>query len=414
MSRRSGQVGYIEKKGNSYRVRFMLDVPGCERRVYKSKLVCPIDGPGSLNKFERERRAMEIIAEAGANSEATLRKFETATLSTTFKQQADFWIEVVQKRKRKPVKQHTVSFWKTALNYVNPLIGDIPLSAVNNKLVRDHVIAKMASETRDDAPRFSPKTITSYVSVVKMVVASAVDENGEALYPVKWNHDFMDLPEITEQNTPMFTGDEITKIVANAEGQFAVLYALLAGTGLRIGEALALHIEDVKGGVISVHNTLCKVTNELQSPKTKNGVREIDMHSSLAIALHSLIVNRRAGFVFQSEIGGPLHQSNLLRRSLHPILAKMKREACGFHSFRRFRNTHLRKARVPDGLIQYWMGHAPDSMTDHYDKVREDAEFRRFTVEQVGLGFIPPVAAKRVSPYSPHDEPSLEVVSVVK
>ena len=146
MSRRSGQVGYIEKKGNSYRVRFMLDVPGCNRRVYKAVKIAPVSGPGSLNKFELQRRAKEIVAEFGANDAITLREFEKSTLATTFQQQADTWIDEVQKRKRKPVKKHTVSFWNTALNYVNTLIGDVPLSSVNNKLVRDEVVAVMVRD----------------------------------------------------------------------------------------------------------------------------------------------------------------------------------------------------------------------------------------------------------------------------
>ncbi len=208
----------------------------------------------------------------------------------------------------------------------------------------------------------------------------------------------------------------MTKIVANAKGQLAILYALLAGSGLRIGEALALRVDDVKDGVVGVRHTLCKVTNKLQSPKTENGIREIDLHSSLAAALRSLTAGCDAGFVFQSESGGPLHQSNLLRRSLHAILAKMKREACGFHSFRRFRVTHLRKSRVPEDLIRFWIGHSDKSITDGYSKVREDLEFRRFTAEQAGLGFHMPVVEIKlpVSPYSPHIEPSLDLVSVVE
>lgn len=401
MSRRSGQVGSIQRKGNSYRVRFMLDVPGAAKRVYKSAFVAPVSGPGSLNKFELQRRAKEIIAEAGANDEVTLRTFEAATLSTTFKQQAASWIDTIQRRKRKPVKRHTVSAWETALRWINPQIGDTPLSAVNNKLVRDYIITKMSSELKDDAPRFSPKTIQNYVQVVKAVVASAIDENGEAIYPVKWNHDFMDLPEITDQNTPTFTSVEVSDIIRRAGGQLSVLYALLAGAGLRIGEALALQVEDVKDSVIRIRHGLCKVTNKLQSPKTKNGLREVDLHSSLAVALNSLIAARASGFVFTSETGGSLHQSNLLRRSLHPTLKAMGSDMSGFHAFRRYRNTHLRKNRVPDGLIQFWMGHAPESMTDVYDKVREDVEFRRFTAEQVGLGFDPPEVRKPVTAVQP-------------
>ena len=74
MSRRSGQNGRIEKKGNVLYARFWLDVPGRERRVYKSVRICPVHGPGSLNKFEQKRRLKEIIAEFGANSEELFRE----------------------------------------------------------------------------------------------------------------------------------------------------------------------------------------------------------------------------------------------------------------------------------------------------------------------------------------------------
>ena len=43
---------------------------------------------------------------------------------------------------------------------------------MNNLAVKE-LIAKMASEVKKDKPRFSAKTISNYVQVVKMVVASA-------------------------------------------------------------------------------------------------------------------------------------------------------------------------------------------------------------------------------------------------
>jgi hypothetical protein len=74
------------------------------------------------------------------------------------------------------------------------------------------LIAKMAPEIKKDKPRFAAKTISNYVQVVKMVVASAVNDKGEAIYPVKWDHDFMDLPEIKDQRTPTFAAEEISTI----------------------------------------------------------------------------------------------------------------------------------------------------------------------------------------------------------
>lgn len=37
-------------------------------------------------------------------------------------------------------------------------------------------------------------SIRDYVNVVKAVVASAIDDNGEQLFPRKWNDEFIDGP----------------------------------------------------------------------------------------------------------------------------------------------------------------------------------------------------------------------------
>src|SRR5208337_4010018 len=93
MSRRSGQNGRIEKKGKVFYARFWLDVPGEPKRTYKSVRICPVSGPGSLNKFELKRRVKEIIAEFGANSETVYREAEAVNLGTTFKEQAERWFQ---------------------------------------------------------------------------------------------------------------------------------------------------------------------------------------------------------------------------------------------------------------------------------------------------------------------------------
>jgi hypothetical protein len=42
----------------------------------------------------------------------------------------------------------------------------------------------------------SPKTVNTCSQVVKSVVASAVNEEGEQLFPRKWNHEFVDMPAV--------------------------------------------------------------------------------------------------------------------------------------------------------------------------------------------------------------------------
>src|SRR5260370_12403871 len=74
--------------------------------------------------------------------------------------------------------------------------------------------------------------------------------------------------------------------------------------------------------------------------------------------------------------------------SLQALGKELKTEEGGFHSFRRFRTTHLRKNRVPEDLLRFWIGHADKTITDTYCKVQEDTAFRLEVADKVGLGFV--------------------------
>jgi hypothetical protein len=39
------------------------------------------------------------------------------------------------------------------------------------------------------------------------------------------------------------------------------------------------------------------------------------------------------------------------------------------------------------GLIDFWLGHAANDMSDLYDKIKDDLAFRRAKAEEVGIGF---------------------------
>jgi integrase len=255
---------------------------------------------------------------------------------------------------------------------------------------------------------FSPKTTWNYTQVVKMVVASAIGEDGEQLYPRKWNHEFIDLPDVGGQHTPIFTLEQVQQIIAKASGQYSVLYALLAATGLRIGEALALEAQHFCDGTLSVSQSVWN--GKIQSPKSKAGIREVDLAPDAAQVLAGFLGERRTGFIFRASNGSPLAQSNVLRRSLHPILKEMGCEKAGFHSFRRFRVTHLRKVGAPEDLLRFWIGHGDKTVTDRYAKLRQDVEFRKSVAERVGVGFSLNVIGPRWTPVSKTEAPPEVVV----
>jgi len=389
LSRRSGQNGWIEHRKGSFYGRFWMDVPGRSDRVCKRVRICPSTGPGALNASQRSRRLKQILVEFGVNSEEVFREAEASNLGISFQEQSAVWLESVQSRKRKPIKPRTAEAWTSHLKYINGKIGQMQLADVNNRTMRGFV-AEMASETKDGNPRFSAKSIENYLAVIKSVVASVLNDKGEPVYSVKWNHNFMDLPVVEDQNAPSFTASEIETIISSANGQDKVLYALLAGSGLRIGEAFALQVEDVCDTVIHVKRSAWE--GDFGSPKSAAGKREVDIHSSLASALGDHIGSRKTGLVFPSTRGTPQRKSNLLRRSLHPILLEMGRTPCGFHAFRRFRAAHLDKELVPEILVHIWMGHSNKDISQRYARtgVKIDGMFRTMTAQRVGLGFTLP------------------------
>jgi integrase len=174
----------------------------------------------------------------------------------------------------------------------------MPLSASHTFAVWSSPVAE---EEKNGQRRFAPKSIANYVQVIQMVVGSALSDKGEAIYPVKWNHNFMDLPEVGEQKKPAFTAAEVTTIVSKAEEPFRTLYALLAGTGLRIEEAIGLQVQDVRGRVTHVRHS--HWNGELYDPKTTAGIREVDLHSSLVSVLRERIALARRGFSFRAREG---------------------------------------------------------------------------------------------------------------
>lgn len=394
-------------------MRFRLDIPGQYERVQKSVKICPVSGPGLLTKPERERRKVEIVNSFGANSIEYFNKVVAVDLGHTFRQQAEKWLHQCMARRRKPVKPATVRGWESYIaKHLNPAIGDTSLANVNNSTLKG-----LVTRLTDDG--LGPKSIRNIVQVVTAVVASAVNEHGEAIYPRKWNYDFADMPAVENQRTPMFSGEEVTKIIAKAGKQERVIYVLFASSGLRAGELFGLEVKHLSGDTITVAQSVWE--GRVQPPKTVNAFRQVDLHPTVSAMLRDFIGDRKQGFIFQTRTGMPFRQCNFLRSSLHPILEQLGIEKQGFHGFRRFRVTHLESSYVPTGLVKYWTGHAKSgdgdvvrsSVTDKYVKMRKDTKFRADVAERIGLGFdLPKIETIVVVPGVPSSPKEEVVVSV--
>jgi integrase len=188
------------------------------------------------------------------------------------------------------------------------------------------------------------------------------------------------------RNTPHFTSEVIAGMLKSSKGYKQMFCALLGGTGLRAGEAIGLEIdkhisEDFR--TLYIRQKVRRTKLELFL-KTDAGRRDVDLCPALAALLKAFVGDRASGFLFHNRKGNFLSQTNLLRRGLHPALGKLKQPKAGFHAFRRYRLTWLRKNRAHADLERFWMGHENETVGDGYSKMKEDVAFRLQQAETMG------------------------------
>jgi hypothetical protein len=63
----------------------------------------------------------------------------------------------------------------------------------------------------------------------------------------------------------------------------------------------------------------------------------------------------------------------------------------GWHAFRRFRKTWVRRKRCQEDINIFWMGHKPKTMSELYSHLFEEIELRLAEAEVVGFGFELPI-----------------------
>jgi integrase len=399
MSRRRGQTGSIGKNGNWWTVRFWMDVPGQEERVYMREKICPTSRPGLLSASARKLKAKEIIAASGADKAETLQKSIASDSSPTFRQQAEKWLKVVEKRDAAP---STLLNWRNCLDtWILPTrisgvpFGDYPLANIKKSVAQELIDAMVAGG-------LSPKSIRNYFQVVKFVFSSAINEDGDELHPRNWKGMQLTIPEIEKkkQRRPCFK-KEVMNSLANSSAikpQMRLLFILCAASGLRIGEVLGIRIENIHdNGSRIVINSKAWHGEEHDFLKTPNGDREIDLPANVAKLLIESIGDRKSGLLFQSKHGKPLRQSNILRRHLHPALESIGAPKSGFHAFRRFRTTFLRNhTHCPEGIINFWLGWGDSwgdkGMGDLYDEIKQDVQTRKDRANLCGVGFEVPTS----------------------
>jgi len=366
MSFRSGQSGTVVRKGQMWHGRYYVDVSGQENRRRAS---VPLGSVLTIKKPEAKRKLRAILQEMGLNDDTHLERTDVG--AKTFGSEAAWWKEN-RLPMFKPSCQETMG--SHLKKYLIPRFGSLPMAAIDGRRVQEFITDLSRTEyvwPNGVSKKLSPKTIRNIVGVLKLIIGQKV-----------WREWDLRLPEIPVKEQRCFSPDEMRRVVNAATGQWKVLFATLAGTGMRCGEAFGLHVEDLDfpAGKIFIRRSVWN--GEEGSVKTKRGYRTVNIEPTLVVKLTEHLGCRTAGRVFETRTGTPFCKSNV-RRKLLEILKGLKLAPAGLHAFRHGRVSVLQANGVPGDLVKEWVGHSNLRTTSLYTHFQDD--FRQRIASEVAL-----------------------------
>jgi len=175
-----------------------------------------------------------------------------------------------------------------------------------------------------------------------------------------------------------FTREQLAAFLANAHPRWYPYFLLLARTGVRLGESLALEVSDVlfTEGAIIISKAISRGT--VQLPKDGES-RQVDMSSQLSGVLKAMIAERRARYfamgkpmpalLFPTENGTPMNPAHILRAIERTLRKANLAMHFSVHCFRHTFASQLLQMGVSPAYVQRQLGHSSIAMTvDIYGK----------------------------------------------
>ncbi len=279
----------------------------------------------------------------------------------------EFLIDVWLERKRLEVRDSTWLNFKADIQRILPLIGDLPLQSVTQRILNDAYVR--LKEQRG----YSASTVRQSHQVLRNAFGQAVEDRLIVRNPTRRAFRLL----VAESETPSLTPAEAARLLANRHGTPDYAWIrLLVTQGLRPGELCALRNRDVNlsGGWLIVNRTMSrkvrkpgetgpKIRSEPDAPKTKAGRRRRDLDPETLEALRAYWKVQNAtwdamgeafqdrGFFFAYADGRPWDPGTLSQR-FHRMIRKSNLPAipcmdCGIRQHPLLQTEKFRSKRSP-------------------------------------------------------------------
>ncbi len=163
-------------------------------------------------------------------------------------------------------------------------------------------------------------------------------------------------------------------------------WVTLLNTGLRVGEAVALDVNqiDSSADIIHVNRTWCKTLKVVKN-KPKNGKRIVPVSKAAQELLYPLLEDQNRTLLFTNENGEMWHPEHLAKQQLPKLCQEAGVKYIGLHGFRHtFATLYMQNGgNITD--LQYILGHSTPKLTnDYYVHFSKEHIRRRANVVSIG------------------------------
>jgi integrase len=274
------------------------------------------------------------------------------------------WLPSYQGRGKHRPSERTLKEYARDIDRHWDWFGDTQMGGVSPRVLREFVVELQGKD-------LASATIRRICAPLRAMFNDAhemsdIRHNPVVAFRIASDHDDDD-----EEKAKALATEELGRLIEAMDPKWRLLIEVLACTGLRISEALALTWADIDlGNEPKLHVRRALKQNQSQKvgrPKSKAGRRTIPLPTEIAIALRLRRAeaewHRDSDPVFPNARGGWMSDGNLRRRFLSPAARAAAVPWAGFHSLRHTYASRLIANGRTIVQVQKLLGHASAAFT---------------------------------------------------
>lgn len=266
-----------------------------------------------------------------------------------------FALSWLEQRVAAGLKTSTIRRYRYCLEHVIPALGDLYVNALSPVDIGAYVSDRIKSGAAG----------YTVLNELRMLRTMAKDSIAAGCAAVDWCAR-VSAPKVsryTKKRPNLLDGQQFGRMYAKIPTQWRGVVMLIATTGLRWGEASALHWSDIQKGEATIIHGNHRGT--LITVKNDSSMRTVPVLPEVL----KLLGLRRPGLVFSTrgKVGG-LHKGSPLRRVLTAACKAAGVPRVTAHGLRRTFNNLARQSTSRE-VLKSITGHSTDAMVEHYSFV---------------------------------------------